>query len=43
MVSAGIFREYDVRGVFGKDLTTEAAELLGKGFGTYAKRNGVKK
>lgn len=43
MISPGIFREYDVRGVFGKDLTTEAAELLGKGFGTYAKKNGVKK
>ncbi len=43
MISAGIFREYDVRGVFGKDLTTEAAELIGKGFGTYAKKSGVKK
>ncbi len=43
MISGGIFREYDVRGVYGKDLTLEAAELLGKGFGTYAKRNGVKK
>ncbi|MBI5042263.1 MAG: phosphomannomutase/phosphoglucomutase [Nitrospirae bacterium] len=42
-MSSGIFREYDIRGVYGKDLTTEAAELLGKGFGTYAKKNGVKK
>ncbi|MBI5182646.1 MAG: phosphomannomutase/phosphoglucomutase [Nitrospirae bacterium] len=43
MISAGIFREYDVRGVFGKDLTLEAAKLLGMGFGTYAKEKGVKK
>ncbi|MEK6679529.1 MAG: phosphomannomutase/phosphoglucomutase [Nitrospirota bacterium] len=43
MISAGIFREYDVRGVFGKDLTLEAAELIGKGFGAYSKEKGVKK
>lgn len=43
MISAGIFREYDVRGIYGKDLTLEAAELLGKGFGAYAKGKGVKK
>lgn len=43
MISAGIFREYDVRGVYGKDLTLEAAELIGRGFGAYAKDKGVKK
>ena len=43
MISAGIFREYDVRGVFGKDLTLEAAELIGKGFGAYSKEKGVKR
>ena len=43
MISAGIFREYDVRGVFGKDLTLETAELIGKGFGAYSKEKGVKK
>jgi phosphomannomutase/phosphoglucomutase len=30
-----IFRAYDIRGVYGKDLTTEVAEDLGKAFGTY--------
>jgi len=43
MISGGIFREYDVRGIYGKDLTLEAAELIGRGFGTYAKGKGVKK
>jgi len=30
-----IFRAYDVRGIFNKDLTTEIAEKIGKGFGTF--------
>ncbi len=37
-----IFREYDVRGVVGKDLTPEAVALLGKGYGTYAAGRGVR-
>jgi phosphomannomutase/phosphoglucomutase len=37
MVNKDIFREYDIRGVVGKDLTEEVVELLGKGFGTYLK------
>ncbi|MFH1331724.1 MAG: phosphomannomutase/phosphoglucomutase [archaeon] len=32
-----IYRQYDIRGVVGKDLTTEIAELIGKAFGTYIK------
>jgi phosphomannomutase/phosphoglucomutase len=35
-----IFREYDVRGVVGTDLTADTVTLLGKGFGTYVKRHG---
>jgi len=35
MISPSIFREYDIRGIWGKDLTEEAALLIGKGFGTY--------
>lgn len=35
MINHGIFREYDIRGVWGKDLTEETALLIGKGFGTY--------
>jgi phosphomannomutase/phosphoglucomutase len=38
-----IFREYDIRGVVDKDLIPEVVELIGKGFGTYLKRNGAKK
>jgi phosphomannomutase/phosphoglucomutase len=30
-----IFREYDIRGIAGKDLTQETVELLGLGLGTY--------
>lgn len=29
-----IFRQYDIRGIVGKDLTPETVELLGKGIGT---------
>ncbi len=35
-----IFREYDIRGVVGEDLTPESVELLGKGIGTYFRRQG---
>jgi len=31
-----IFRAYDIRGVFGKDLTEEVAGDVGKAFGTYS-------
>lgn len=31
-----IFRAYDVRGIYGSDLTEKSAELIGKGFGTFA-------
>lgn len=34
-----IFREYDIRGVFGKDLTTETGEAIGRAFGTRIRRN----
>ncbi len=43
MISPYIFREYDIRGVVGKDLTDEVVELLGKGIGTYLARRGVKR
>ncbi|HCC69222.1 MAG TPA: phosphomannomutase, partial [Nitrospiraceae bacterium] len=32
MISPAIFRQYDIRGVWGKELTEEVAELIGKGF-----------
>ncbi len=37
-VSRSIFREYDVRGVVGVDLTETAMETMGRAFGTYVQR-----
>ena len=36
----GIFREYDIRGVYGKTLTEETALLVGRAFGTLAREHG---
>lgn len=41
-INPGIFREYDVRGIVGEDLSEETVELLGKGFGTYAQADGYR-
>ncbi len=38
-----IFREYDIRGVVGKDLTQDSVTMLGKGIGTYFVRQGKRK
>jgi phosphomannomutase/phosphoglucomutase len=35
MISPTIFRQYDIRGIWEKDLTSEVAELLGRGFASY--------
>ncbi len=35
MINPAIFRQYDIRGIWEKDLTPEVVELLGKGFGAY--------
>jgi phosphomannomutase/phosphoglucomutase len=40
MINAGIFRQYDIRGVVGTDLTDETLYLIGKGFGTYLRNLG---
>ena len=37
-----IFREYDVRGIVGTDLTMEMAEAIGKAFGTTAQTRGCR-
>lgn len=37
-----IFREYDIRGVVDKDLTPEIVKRIGKAFGTYMMRLGLK-
>lgn len=38
MISQTIFRAYDIRGVVGVDLSADAVELIGRGFGTFLKR-----
>lgn len=40
-VNPRIFRQYDVRGIVGRDLTPAVVESLGKGYGTYVARKGV--
>ncbi len=34
LIKREIFREYDIRGIVGKDLNPDVAELIGKGYGT---------
>ena len=43
MVNPFIFREYDIRGIVGTDLTDESVDLIGKGFSAYLKDRGAKK
>ena len=38
MLDSALFREYDIRGVYAKDLTDEAAFLIGKAFCEYLRR-----
>lgn len=38
-----IFREYDIRGIAGKDMTEGEVELIGKGVGTYLQNRGHSK
>jgi len=40
-LSDGIFREYDIRGTWGDDLTPEVASLIGRAYGTLAARHGA--
>lgn len=40
-VNPNIFRGYDLRGIAGKDLNPEIVEHLGKGYGTFLKKNGI--
>jgi phosphomannomutase/phosphoglucomutase len=42
-LAAGIFRQYDIRGVVGNDLTVEAAGLIGRAFAAYLARHGVRR
>ena len=42
-LSPTIFREYDIRGVVGRDLHPEAAEAIARAFGTYLASAGVRR
>ena len=41
MINPFIFREYDIRGIIGKDFTDSTIALLAKGFGTFFRNQGV--
>lgn len=41
-INPQIFREYDIRGVVGEDLTPDSVTKIGKAIGTFMKRNGGK-
>ncbi|MBI2408949.1 MAG: phosphomannomutase/phosphoglucomutase [Gemmatimonadetes bacterium] len=41
MINAGIFRQYDIRGVVGDDLTIEAAEGIGRGYAAVLAERGI--
>ena len=40
MLNPEIFRQYDIRGIAGKDMTEEDVKVLGQGIGTYLSRQG---
>ena len=40
-VARGIFRQYDIRGVVGADLTDEAAQAVGRAYGALLKERGI--
>lgn len=41
-LSDAIFREYDIRGTWGADLTADVARLIGRAYATLAARHGAK-
>ena len=41
-MNQNIFREYDIRGVVGKELTDETVRLVAKAIGTFFNTNGAK-
>ena len=42
-VNMNMFRAYDVRGIFGEDLTVEVMLNIGRAFGTYVSEKGIDK
>jgi phosphomannomutase/phosphoglucomutase len=41
MIAPGIFRQYDIRGIVGRDLTTEAAEAIGRAYAVVLREHGL--
>ena len=42
-MNQNIFREYDIRGIVGEQLTDETVEIVGKAIGTFFVKNGAKR
>ncbi|MET0752643.1 MAG: phosphomannomutase/phosphoglucomutase [Pyrinomonadaceae bacterium] len=42
-MNPNIFREYDIRGIVGRDLTEETVSILGRAIGTFFRQNGAKR
>jgi phosphomannomutase/phosphoglucomutase len=42
MIAPGIFRTYDIRGIYGNDLTLEAAEAIGRGYAVILAERGIR-
>jgi len=42
-VNTNIFREYDIRGIVGDQLTDETVEILGRAIGTFFAQNGARR
>jgi len=40
-IARSIFRQYDIRGIVGKDLTTDVAYAVGRGYATYLHEKGI--
>lgn len=41
MIAPGIFRQYDIRGIYGRDLTVEAAEAIGRAYPAILAEHGL--
>ena len=41
MINPEIFREYDIRGIADRDLTSPVIEALGRAFAAYVKPKGI--
>ena len=42
MINPQVFRQYDIRGVFGEEINAESYYLIGKGVGSYLRRRDLK-